>query len=47
MRRLTSDTFTEAEALISSMAKGDGGAGQVIAGTARQLIGELPPHKEE
>ena len=39
-------TLVQAKAFMSSMAKGDRGAGQVIADTARQLIGELLPHGE-
>lgn len=39
-------TLVQAKAFMSSMAKGDRGAGQVIADTARQLIGDLLPHGE-
>ena len=38
-------TFAQAKAFMSSIVKGDRGAGHVLADTARQLIGELLPHK--
>ena len=40
-------TLVQAKAFMSSMVKGDRGAGQVIADTARQLIGDLLPQKDK
>ena len=39
-------TLAQAKAFMSSMGKGDRGAGQVIADTARQIIGEWLPGKD-
>ena len=36
-------TFTQAEAFMSSIAKGDEGAGHVLLDTARQVVGRLLP----
>lgn len=40
-------TLQQAKSFTSSLIKGDRGAGQVIADTARQLINEVLPHKEK
>jgi pyruvate dehydrogenase (quinone) len=36
-------TLEQAKAFMSAMAKGDSGAGAVLADTARQLLGEILP----
>jgi pyruvate dehydrogenase (quinone) len=40
-------SLEQAKAFMSSMVKGDRGTGQVIADTARQIIGELMPAKAD